>query len=221
MIQIRYNEMENSSSSKDKNKIEAKGKIIMANITIIKGEEFKIAVKEKIKKDDLFMEQYERAAGMLDKIVRTSAETQREKDLWSWKSQDFENNIIAFCGERGEGKSSVMITFVNALYQDRNNEIFTKCKNLINTNFAEPIVIDPSLFDPPRLMAYIMYWILFWQSFFVNFMNVIITIISTQRNERGKIFSIVFSVSIAMFRSLIIKSRCWMMSLTMKGISAS
>ena len=147
MIQIRYNEMENSSSSKDKNKIEAKGKIIMANITIIKGEEFKIAVKEKIKKDDLFMEQYERAAGMLDKIVRTSAETQREKDLWSWKSQDFENNIIAFCGERGEGKSSVMITFVNALYQDRNNEIFTKCKNLINTNFAEPIVIDPSLFD--------------------------------------------------------------------------
>ncbi len=147
MIQIRYNETENSSSSKDKNKIEAKGKTIMANITIIKGEEFKIAVKEKITKDDLFMEQYERAAGMLDKIVRTSAETQSEKELWSWKSQDFENNIIAFCGERGEGKSSVMIAFVNALYQDRNNEIFTKCKNLINTNFAEPIVIDPSLFD--------------------------------------------------------------------------
>lgn len=43
----------------------------MAKITIIKGEEFKIAVKEKITQDDLFIEQYKRAADMLDNIVGT------------------------------------------------------------------------------------------------------------------------------------------------------
>lgn len=67
---------------------------------------------------------------VLDNIVGTSTEIKDDKDLWSWKSQDFENNIIAFCGERGEGKSSVMMSFVNAVYKDRKNEIFTKCTNL-------------------------------------------------------------------------------------------
>lgn len=117
----------------------------MAEITIIKGEEFKIAVKEKITREDLFIEQYKRAAEMLDTIVGTSTEEGDKKE--SWKSQDFENNIIAFCGERGEGKSSVMMTFINAVYKDRDNDIFSKCKNIKSTYFAEPILIDPSLFD--------------------------------------------------------------------------
>ena len=49
MIAVRYNETENSS-------FEAKEKAGMAKITVIKGEEFKIAVKEKITQDDLFIE---------------------------------------------------------------------------------------------------------------------------------------------------------------------
>ncbi len=117
----------------------------MAEITIIKGEEFKIAVKEEIVKEDLFIEQYKRAADILDKIVGTSIEAGNKKEVW--KSQDYENNIIAFCGERGAGKSSVMMTFVNAVYGKRDNEIFSECKNLGGTYFAEPVLIDPSLFD--------------------------------------------------------------------------
>ena len=40
---------------------------------------------------------------------------------FKWKQNDLfidnPNNIIAFCGERGTGKSSVMISFINALHQ--------------------------------------------------------------------------------------------------------
>lgn len=117
----------------------------MAKITITKGNEFKIEVKDEITKDDLFIEQYKRAANILDRIVGTSIEVRDKKEFW--KSQDYENNIIAFCGERGEGKSSVMMTFVNAIYHNSNKEILLNCKNVESTYFVEPILIDPSLFD--------------------------------------------------------------------------
>ncbi len=86
---------------------------------------------------------------MLDEIAGALKETEKEKEVCSWKESDFENNIIAFCGERGEGKSSVMMSFANAVYEDKNkkNIIFEECKNLKNLKFAEPILIDPSLFD--------------------------------------------------------------------------
>ena len=41
----------------------------MSEITIIKGEEFKIAVKKEIKRDDIFISEYRRAAVMLDEIA--------------------------------------------------------------------------------------------------------------------------------------------------------
>ena len=121
----------------------------MSEITIIKGEEFKIAVKKEIKQDDIFISEYKRAAGMLDEIAGALKEAEKEEAVCSWKESDFENNIIAFCGERGEGKSSVMMTFANVVYKDkdRENTIFEGCKNLKNLYFAEPILIDPSLFD--------------------------------------------------------------------------
>lgn len=49
-----------------------KGESIMAKITITKGNEFMIAVRDEITKDDLFIEQYERAANILDRIVGAS-----------------------------------------------------------------------------------------------------------------------------------------------------
>lgn len=120
----------------------------MSVIKIVKGAEFRITVTEEIKEDDIFFSQYEHAAAILDDIVGASA---RFKDCadWSWKHQDFENNVIAFCGERGEGKSSAMMTFVNAVYSNREKKspIFSSCRNLENTFFSEPLLIDPSQFD--------------------------------------------------------------------------
>lgn len=131
----------------------------MQKIEIVRGEEFKIAVKEEIDRDDIFVEEYKRAAVMLDEITGASlrmASGKKNGKKWIWKRQDFENNMIAFCGNRGEGKSSAMVTFVNAVYKmdpkkdemsSQAGGIFSGCRNLLGVHFAEPILIDPSMFD--------------------------------------------------------------------------
>ena len=63
-------------------------------------------------------------------IIVESDEADNQAD---WKKVETENNIIAFCGERGEGKSSAMFTFINAVFDREVQEkstIFAKCKML-------------------------------------------------------------------------------------------
>ena len=115
-------------------------------LKIIKGEEFKISIQKEIDQTDIFYDQYVNAAGMLDTIVAN----RNLEESGLWYQSDSENNIIAFCGERGEGKSSAMISFVNAAYRgdaQREGSIFSGCDNVKKTYFAEPIVIDPSMLD--------------------------------------------------------------------------
>lgn len=119
-------------------------------LTIIKENEFRIFVNEHIDNDDVFLEQYRRAASMMNEIIGASDERNH-----MWKDHEYENNIIAFCGERGEGKSSVMTTFVNAAcnysrdvdYGD--SKFFEEYRNqhMNNIYLADPVIIDPSTFD--------------------------------------------------------------------------
>lgn len=122
----------------------------MAKIQIYKGKEFKVCVEECIEENSLFFEEYKKAAHMLDEIVRydkTKADMQNDS-----QDMEYENNIIAICGERGEGKSSVMMTFVKAAVQyaiDRKSSerVFAETSHINGKYFAEPVIIDPSLFD--------------------------------------------------------------------------
>ncbi len=119
-------------------------------LTIIKENEFRIFVNEHIDNDDVFLEQYRRAASMMNEIIGASDEKNH-----MWKDHEYENNIIAFCGERGEGKSSVMTTFVNAACNYSrdidygNSKFFETYKNehMNNLYLADPVIIDPSTFD--------------------------------------------------------------------------
>lgn len=114
-------------------------------LVIKRGEEFKISVKDRIEKTDLFYDQYISAAKMLNDIVSYS-----DKDKPEWEHSEFENNIIAFCGERGEGKSSAMMSFTKAVYEHDNYSdalIFDGLDCIKSAYFAEPIVIDPSMLD--------------------------------------------------------------------------
>ena len=115
-------------------------------LTIIRGEEFKLSLKEKIETTDIFYHQYLEAANMLDDIVAINDDEKRA----DWSRVETENNIIAFCGDRGEGKSSVMMTFINALSnKDAWNQdpIFSSCEHVKRTAFFRPVFIDPSTFD--------------------------------------------------------------------------
>lgn len=112
------------------------------------GEEFKISVKDKIENTDLFYDQYILAVKMMNDIVSYSDKDKSDKA--EWEHSEFENNIIAFCGERGEGKSSAMISFTKAVYEHddyTDKSIFFGLDHIKNTYFAEPIVIDPSMLD--------------------------------------------------------------------------
>ncbi len=125
-----------------------------SELVIVKGQEFKISVQDTIKEDDIFIEQYKQAADMLDAILSENQDSDKNKNntIHLWQQTEYENNIIAFCGDRGDGKSSAMLTFINALCckddhkEDDEIELF---KNRIDkkTYIAEPIVIDPSQFD--------------------------------------------------------------------------
>lgn len=117
----------------------------MAKLKIYKGNEFKVYVADSIEEDDLFFDEYKKAAEMLSEIVKYNKKNDNRLKL------EYENNIIAFCGERGEGKSSVMLSFVKAMRSyantKKNQKVFEDFKEIENIHFSEPIIIDPSLFD--------------------------------------------------------------------------
>ena len=122
-----------------------------SKLKINKGEEFKIAIKNINDGDTIFYDQYKQALKMLDDIIETSKKENKDKDRDDeWKREDYENNIIAFCGERGEGKSSAMCTFIKSLSnidEEILDDMQIESESIKNTYFDEPIIIDPSQFD--------------------------------------------------------------------------
>lgn len=93
-----------------------------------------------------FSKTYIRAIKLLESII-----TEQKKSVTSnGKKYDAYNNIIAFTGERGIGKSSTMLSFLNALSGDKTSSFFKDNlgeESLVSrVNFLSLEVIDPSLF---------------------------------------------------------------------------
>lgn len=125
----------------------------MSTLTINLNEEYRIKIENGNDfHTSIFEDVYINTAKNVVEIIKQS-EGNNDYD-------DF-NNIIAFTGERGKGKSSSMISFRNALINNRNenkHKDFFDAKNLEdkslnstfeilrNKKFAEIDIIDPSLF---------------------------------------------------------------------------
>lgn len=109
------------------------------------NEEYKIKIEKGNEfNNSIFKDVYTSALNNVIEIAKQS-----DNDIES-KYDDF-NNIIAFTGERGKGKSSSMISFRDALVnkdQPDHKSFFndSSYKYLFNKSFAEIDVIDPSLF---------------------------------------------------------------------------
>ena len=113
------------------------------------SEEYKIKIEEPDKlKGSFFEEIYLKAAdAVADIIEQTDRNKKTDKnDPFLNEKQDY-NNIIAFCGERGTGKSSAMISFAQSLLKLNESKGFYTDKNLISRNFHTIKIIDPSLFE--------------------------------------------------------------------------
>lgn len=80
----------------------------MRRITIEQGNEFKIYNRNIPLEEDIFTEQYQAAKKIFDQLVDGEEFT---------NSLEYINNIIAFCGERGQGKSSAMLRFTNRIIE--------------------------------------------------------------------------------------------------------
>lgn len=117
----------------------------MRKIKIIKGQSFSIHVEKKIEKENFFFHEYEMAVEYLNYIWDSQAAYKLVKDDLLMENP---NNIIAFCGERGSGKSSVMLSFINALHQvGKNDDEFEFSNPVRNNNWDSRVIIDPSAFD--------------------------------------------------------------------------
>lgn len=107
--------------------------------------------------NSIYKDQYCQAAKCTSEIL--SYEDQ-SKDLSTnictkYKEQDF-NNIIAFCGERGTGKTSTMLSYARLLENIPNEdkiELFDsnketdKSKSIYDYSYQLIDVVDPSLFE--------------------------------------------------------------------------
>lgn len=108
------------------------------------NEEYKIKIENGNDfNESIFKEVYESALKNVIEIVKQSDQEKSKYD-------DF-NNLIAFTGERGKGKSSSMISFLDALVnkENENHRDFFKSNHyqyLTNKSFAKIDIIDPSLF---------------------------------------------------------------------------
>lgn len=117
----------------------------MRKIRITEGQNFSIHVEECIKKENFFYHEYETAVEYLNRIWDSQAAFKENRnDLFI----ENPNNIIAFCGERGTGKSSVMLSFINALQQSEKKQDDLKFSEAVkNNNWGTKVIIDPSVFD--------------------------------------------------------------------------
>jgi len=116
---------------------------------IVIGEEYKIKIENGTEfNGSIFKNVYNQAAKSVQEII-----IQSKFDNTTSISDDSYNNIIAFTGERGTGKSSSMISFANAIINQKNNShsIFFQNENhsyksIIEKKITAIDVIDPSLF---------------------------------------------------------------------------
>lgn len=117
-------------------------------IEISSGGEFKAKVIEdgKLSKNDYFLPVYQQAIKEICGICAVAKESSNASNTASIESQ---NNIIAFCGERGQGKTSAMLTTGYIL---SNNKKAHKNNNLLGlSEIADKrfLLLDP--IDPTKL----------------------------------------------------------------------
>lgn len=94
----------------------------MKKIIITQGNEFKVYDNDIQKDEDIFDEIYSKANEQKKQLENYAAGV-LSKDGRLIESVEYLNNVIAFCGERGQGKSTAMKHFVGELRKDSKVEV--------------------------------------------------------------------------------------------------
>lgn len=119
-------------------------------IRFYKGTETGIIVEDKDFDKSLFREQYKQAFALIDNIWGFQSSYKEQ----SGKKIHLGSNLISFCGDRGQGKTSCLTTMAKILEE---KDVFEKAKVLfedvnnysrLSGTFLVLDMIDPSFFDP-------------------------------------------------------------------------
>ncbi|PQJ10252.1 hypothetical protein CJD36_016335 [Flavipsychrobacter stenotrophus] len=97
-----------------------------------------------------FKDVYIKAKELTDDIIKKNKQSSERSKLGDFDKDVFYNNVIAFVGDRGTGKSSAMTSFARALILKSNTEntiFFKGAEQIGETEFVSIETIDPSLFD--------------------------------------------------------------------------
>lgn len=121
----------------------------MANtntITFRIGEETRPVLEVDNLHESIFSELYQKAFAEIDNYIgKVEDIKEKERDGYVYEGV---NNIFAFIGERGAGKTSCMMSVAKALeYKDQNLLMISGLDNIKQTTFLNSILIDPAFFD--------------------------------------------------------------------------
>ncbi|WP_053405209.1 hypothetical protein [Persicobacter sp. CCB-QB2] len=112
-------------------------------LTIDLSKAYRVVVKEGDdykNENSLFLNLYQRAEHHVQEIL--------SQNLKASNSDNLSNNVIAFCGDRGTGKSSVMVSVKNALCKDYYiRESFSVNSNKGSIGFTGLPTIDPTMME--------------------------------------------------------------------------
>ena len=117
----------------------------MKKITVNENEEFRVKVITDFNENEFFYDAFVKAKVETELIVKDTVTYHKTKND---TMLDFSNNIIAFSGDRGQGKSSAMLSFSNLL---KNCKLSSNRDFLGNTlsenNYVVLDRIDPTKFE--------------------------------------------------------------------------
>lgn len=129
----------------------------MEPINFYLGDESRLVIEDfKSKNESLFKDSYDKALDVIYDLIQESkkAESDSEKDsasvFFRQTADSVKNNVVAFLGDRGTGKTSCMLSVANMLRkinESENDKNGTKIKNSCEKGFEILETIDPSFFD--------------------------------------------------------------------------
>ena len=117
-------------------------------LEVKRGDEYRTKIERDFKETDIFDEIYVRAMKILNEIIEEEENFSKERMENKGFSKGFHgmsNNIILFCADRGQGKTSAMLSFARVLKNrsEKSNRLF----KLDNKEFYVLDSIDPSVLD--------------------------------------------------------------------------
>ena len=113
--------------------------MVTKNIIINHGDEYRAKIEKNFQKDDFSFESYQRAAKCVSEIVNDALDyiDAYDNNNNGHAFYDYGNNIVAFCAERGQGKTSAMLSFSGELERFGDEKDGKKYNNILEFDFQD------------------------------------------------------------------------------------